>query len=288
MSLFSKICLICALLFLGACSSTTFVYNRLDFILPWYLDDYAELNRAQEKYLDELLSPFLAWHRSDELPRYVKVLEDIEASLDQPVTAEVVAAISAEFENAWFRLEGEALDWLLDLGARLSDDQIQGFLAELQEQQQEYEEKYLTRSDEEFHEESYDNLLDSMQDYLGRLNGAQRDLLRDTGNGLLRSDRTWLRERAAWLEKLAMLLEREPGWQQRVRAAIAARDENVSPEYLRIYEHNLRLIHSAVAELLNSRTEKQDRRLRRKLSELREDLESLIAQGKAASVAKSA
>ena len=288
MSLFNKICLICALLFLGACSSTTFVYNRLDFILPWYLDDYAELNRGQEKYLDELLSPFLAWHRSDELPRYVKVLEDIEASLDQPVTAEVVAAISAEFENAWFRLEGEALDWLLDLGARLSDDQIQGFLAELQEQQQEYEEKYLTRSDEEFHEESYDNLLDSMQDYLGRLNGAQRDLLRDTGNGLLRSDRTWLRERAAWLEKLAILLQREPGWQRRVREAIAARDENVSPEYLRIYEHNLRLIHSAVAELLNSRTEKQDRRLRRKLSELREDLESLIAQGKAASVAKSA
>lgn len=288
MSLFNKICLICALLFLGACSSTTFVYNRLDFILPWYLDDYAELNRAQEKYLDELLSPFLAWHRSDELPRYVKVLEDIEASLDQPVTAEVVAAISAEFENAWFRLEGEALDWLLDLGARLSDDQIQGFLAELQEQQQEYEEKYLTRSDEEFHEESYDNLLDSMQDYLGRLNGAQRDLLRDTGNGLLRSDRTWLRERAAWLEKLAILLQREPGWQRRVREAIAARDENVSPEYLRIYEHNLRLIHSAVAELLNSRTEKQDRRLRRKLSELREDLESLIAQGKAASAGKSA
>jgi len=287
-SLFSKICLICALLFLSACSSTTFVYNRLDFILPWYLDDYAELNREQEKYLDELLSPFLAWHRSDELPRYVKVLEDIEASLDQPVTAEVVAAISAEFENAWFRLEGEALDWLLDLGARLSDEQIQGFLAELQEHQEEYEEKYLTRSDEKFHEESYDNLLDSMQDYLGRLNGAQRDLLRDTGNGLLRSDRTWLTERAAWLEKLAILLEREPGWQQRVREAIAARDENVSPEYLRIYEHNLRLIHSAVAELLNSRTEKQDRRLRRELSDLREDLESLIAQGKTSSVAKSA
>jgi hypothetical protein len=288
MSLFRKICLVCSVLLLSACSSTTFVYNRLDFILPWYLDDYAELNREQEKYLDELLSPFLAWHRSVELPRYVKVLEDIEASLDQPLTAEVVAAISIEFENAWFRLEGEALDWLLDLGANLSDEQIQDFLAELQKQQQEYEKKYLTRSDKEFHEESYDNLLDTMQDYLGRLNRAQRDLLRDTGNGLLRSDRTWLSERAGWLEKLAILLEREPGWQQRVREAIAARDENVSPEYLRIYGHNMRLIHSAIAQVLNSRTEKQDRRLRRKLSELREDLETLIAQGKATTVAEAA
>jgi hypothetical protein len=288
MSLLRRTLLVCTVLLLSACSSTTFVYNRLDFILPWYLDDYAELDREQEKYLDGLLSPFLAWHRSVELPRYVKVLEDIEVSLDQPLTADVVAAISIEFENAWFRLEGEALDWLLDLGAKLSDEQIQGFLAELQEQQQEYEEKYLTRSDEEFHEESYDNLQDTMQDYLGRLNRAQRDLLRDTGNGLLRSDRTWLSERAAWLEKLTVLLEREPGWQQRVREAIAARNENVSPEYLRIYEHNLRLIHSAIAELLNSRTEKQDRRLRRKLSELREDLETLIAQGKATAAAKAA
>jgi hypothetical protein len=288
MSLLRRTLLVCTVLLLSACSSTTFVYNRLDFILPWYLDDYAELDREQEKYLDGLLSPFLAWHRSVELPRYVKVLEDIEVSLDQPLTADVVAAISIEFENAWFRLEGEALDWLLDLGAKLSDEQIQGFLAELQEQQQEYEEKYLTRSDEEFHDESYDNLQDTMQDYLGRLNRAQRDLLRDTGNGLLRSDRTWLSERAAWLEKLTVLLEREPGWQQRVREAIAARNENVSPEYLRIYEHNLRLIHSAIAELLNSRTEKQDRRLRRKLSELREDLETLIAQGKATAAAKAA
>jgi hypothetical protein len=288
MSLLRRTLLVCTVLLLSACSSTTFVYNRLDFILPWYLDDYAELDREQEQYLDGLLSPFLAWHRSVELPRYVKVLEDIEVSLDQPLTADVVAAISIEFENAWFRLEGEALDWLLDLGAKLSDEQIQGFLAELQEQQQEYEEKYLTRSDEEFHEESYDNLQDTMQDYLGRLNRAQRDLLRDTGNGLLRSDRTWLSERAAWLEKLTILLEREPGWQQRVREAIAARNENVSPEYLRIYEHNLRLIHSAIAELLNSRTEKQDRRLRRKLSELREDLETLIAQGKATAAAKAA
>ena len=31
---------------LGACSSTTFVYNRLDSILPWYLDDYVDLNNT--------------------------------------------------------------------------------------------------------------------------------------------------------------------------------------------------------------------------------------------------
>ena len=118
MSRLNRIGLVCILLLLGACSSTTFVYNRLDFLLPWYLDDYAELNRAQDQYLDELLAPFLAWHRAEELPRYIEIIDQIDASLDQPLTADEVALISAEFESAWFRLEGEALDWLLDLGAK--------------------------------------------------------------------------------------------------------------------------------------------------------------------------
>ena len=43
-----RILTLALLLLLGACSGTTFVYNRLDFLLPWYVDDYAELNGEQE------------------------------------------------------------------------------------------------------------------------------------------------------------------------------------------------------------------------------------------------
>ena len=68
------------LLALGACSSTTFFYNRLDFILPWYVQDYVELNGQQEQYLDELLRPFLARHRVEELPTYLEILGQIELS----------------------------------------------------------------------------------------------------------------------------------------------------------------------------------------------------------------
>ena len=273
---------LCSLLVLSACSSTTFVYNRLDFILPWYLDDYAELNGEQEEHLDTLLSPFLSWHRSQELPRYIDVLEHIETTLDRPLTPEDVASISAEFERAWFRLEGEALDWLLELGTSLTDEQMDSFMKELWEQQHEYEEKYLERSEEEFYEDSYDNLVDSTQDYLGKLSRGQRDLLLESSRRLMRSDRAWLQERTVWLGQMDTLLQRDPGWQQRMRAAIAARNDTVSPQYQRIFEHNLGVINSAVAELLNSRSDKQDRRVRGKLADLRQDLETLVAQGKKA------
>ena len=49
--------------------------------------------------------------------------------------------------------------------------------------------------------------------------------------------------------------------------------------YRQVYEHNLQVVFGAVADVLNERTEKQDRHLRAELAALREDLETLIAQG---------
>ncbi len=266
---------------LGACSSTTFVYNRLDNILPWYLDDYVELDNAQDRHLNEVLTPFLAWHRQEELGRYVALLEQVEADLDGPISAAEVAGVYVGIEDAWLRLQDKSLDWLLALGGTLSDQQVQEFLDVLQERQAEYEEEYLGRSEREYREESYEALVDNMQEYLGRLTDAQRKELRAASLELRRSDSIWLQERAVWLQRLDTLMQRQPGWQQQVREAIALRDETVSEQYAATYEHNLEVIFGAVAAVLDSRTEKQDRHLRAKLRDLRDDLQTLADQGKA-------
>ena len=266
------------LLFLQACSSTTFVYKRLDFILPWYLDDYVDLNRDQRASLDTLLQPFLHWHRVEELPRYVQILAEIEQSLDHRVTPEVIGQTFSELERAWLRLEEEVLGWTFALGAELSDEQIEEFLIVLREQQSEYEQEYLHRSDEEYLEDSYDNFLDGIQDYLGRLDKGQRASLRQASSELQRMDVLWLEERATWLVNMGALLEREPGWQQKLRDLRDAREDNHSPQYSEMYAHNLEVIKGAIATVLNSRSEKQDRRLRKKIRNLRQDFGTLIAQ----------
>ena len=274
-----SLALFAGLLCLGACSGTTFVYNRLDTIVPWYVDDYVELDGSQEQQLDEELQPFLNWHRQQELPRYVELLEEIDSSLSQPVTAKEVGAIYDGMEIAWLRLEEESLSWLLQLGETLSDEQVQELLAYLQERQEEYEEEYLSRTEGEYREETYDRLADSFEDYMGRLNPAQRERLQQASADMERSDVVWLPERAAWLQRLGVMMQREPGWQQRVREAVAARGETVSERYREVYQHNLEVIFSSVADVLNGRSEKQNRRLRGELAELREDLQILIAEG---------
>ena len=275
-----KYLLVLLLVLIGGCSSTTFIYNRLDFILPWYLDDYVDLNRAQDAFLDEQLEPFLAWHRSEELPLYVDILDNVDAALDTQLTSQDIEALSLQIEQAWFRLEARALDWLLSLGGELSDEQVQEFLGELWKKQEKYEKKYLDRSDEEYREDSFESMLDNTQDYLGRLDSTQKQVLEDASGELIRSDGIWLTERADWLRRLEVFMQREPGWEQRIRDAVANRSDTLSEEYVQLYEHNLQVIYAALAEVLNSRTEKQDRRLRNRLDDLRKDLETLIAQGR--------
>ncbi|MBE9537860.1 MAG: hypothetical protein IMF06_02200, partial [Proteobacteria bacterium] len=257
-------------LFLGACSSTTFVYNRLDFILPWYLDDYVDLNREQRASLDASLKPFLHWHRVEELPQYVQILTEIEEGLDQDMTPEMVVHTFSEFEQAWLRLEDEALGWLFELGAGLSEEQIAEFLDVLQEQQEEYEDEYLGRDEVQYRKDSYENFEDGLQDYLGRLDKNQRITLHRATDELMRMDGPWLAERAGWLLKLGALLQREPGWQQKLREQKAAREESYAPEYREAYAHNLKVSQRAIASVISSRSAKQDHRLRKKLSNLKE------------------
>ena len=268
------------LLALGACSSTTFFYNRLDFILPWYVQDYVELNGQQEQYLDELLRPFLARHRIEELPAYLEILGQIEALLDrpEPLVAADIEAIWLGAEEAGLRLEAQALDWLLDLGGELSDEQIEEFLDNLEEQQVEFEEEYLERTDEEFVEDTIENMENGLKDYLGRLDKDQQQLLADTAGSMMRSDTLWLTERAEWIAELRQLLERDLGWEQALRDTIKRRRDNLPEPYVAMVEHNSALLYDMTAQLLNSRSEKQDRKLRKRLQELSADLQTLIAQ----------
>ena len=275
----TKLVLVICLLWLSACSSTTFVYNRLDIVLPWYLDDYVELDSAQDEQLDDLLAPFLAWHRQEELPRYITLLDRLDSSLDQQLTAADIAAIYDEIQAGWLRLEGRALEWLLVMGASLSDRQVDSFLEHLQEQQRDFEKKYLSRSGRKYREDAYDRLLDSMQDYLGRLDRSQRDRLREAVDGLQRADSIWLQERAAWLAQLELILQRDPGWQQQILDAVADREENTSLVYRETFQQNMTMMFGAIADVLNSRSARQDKRLRGELNDLRDDLQTLVDQG---------
>jgi hypothetical protein len=76
-------------IWLGGCT-TGFVYNRLDWVVSWYVNGLVSLDDAQEAQLKSMVQQTLDWHRRSQLPRYVSLLEQLDRETDQPVTAQAL------------------------------------------------------------------------------------------------------------------------------------------------------------------------------------------------------
>ncbi len=267
-----------ALLFLTSCSST-FLYNQLDWLIPWYVDDYVDLTRPQKKSLKQQLQPLLRWHRKEELAIYLDLLAGIEQDLAAPLDGAIVQGWINGVSLAGERLEQHMLPLAFELGEQLSDAQMAGFLESLWDRQADLEEEFLERDDEAYIEESYENFEDNLREFLGRLSAQQKSLLREAAASLQRFDDAWLAERRAWLVLLQRVLsERRDDWQQQIVDAMADRQQMQSPQYRDIYLHNQQIILQAVADVLNSRTVKQSAHLHKELDGWRRGFQKLIAQ----------
>ena len=270
------------LLLLAGCGNT-FLYNRLDWLIGWYVDDYVELSRAQEKVFQQRLRPVLDWHRREELALYAALLQQIEADSAAPLDADTVRDWSRQLLLALERIEARLWPLIHEIGADLDQAQMAELLENIQARQRELEEEYLTRTDEEYVEDNFDRLSENLRDFLGPLSAAQEDQIARAAQAMRRLDQAWLKERRLWLKTLQRLSAREPGWQAALRAAWAQRKERRTPRYHAHRRHNMDIIHALVAAVLNARDERQDHHLQRELDGLRDDLQTLIGQARTAS-----
>ena len=239
------------------------------------MGNYVEITRDQKQYLDELLIPFFSWHRSEELPKYLEIINLTENILEGEVKPENIATISSNIEESWMRLEREVLVWVLPLASDLTDEQIKSFLQVMQKKATEYENKYLGRNDKDYRQDAYDRIRDNLQRFMGDLSQQQLSLVKVYSEDIHRIDGVWLQNRKALLDDLSSILERDSDWKERL-TKINQRDDAMSQIYRDTFAHNLDVIYHLLAEVFNTRSEKQDQRLRQQLSKYRTDIETLI------------
>ena len=266
--------LIAALLLtlLAAGCTMSFTYNHLDWLIPWYVDDYVDLSRQQRQLLQGQLGPVLQWHREEELERYLELLDRIEADLAGEVTTAQVLSWADEIIAAAERVEENMVSVALQFGATLSDEQLAEFMESVWEEHREYEEEFLGRTDEEYIEENKDNLEEFLERFTGRLNDEQDAVLLRAAESLQRFDGVWLEDHEQWLNTLGPLLQRKPGWEDAVREAYANRTLRRSQQYEELLEYNMNVVSQAIADVLNRLNDKQ----RKHLDDEIEDFRSLV------------
>ena len=261
-------------LFLGGCSSITFIYNQFDNLFPWYLQSYVDLDRDQKKYLDELLTPFFQWHRVEEMPKYAQIIGDLELAINDEIDIESIALITHNVEESWFRLEDQMIMWATPLARELSDEQINKFIQVLKTKTTQSEKKLLARNDQVYQSDSYKSLRKNLRRFMGSLTKDQLDLVKITSQEMRRVDAERIQSRKAFNEKLSLILQREQGWEERLKK-ITHNDELVAENYQSTYAFNTDLIQHLLVAILNSRNDKQDQKLRTQLARYKADINTL-------------
>ena len=152
---------------LTGCSATQFIYNRVDILVRWYLDDYVSLDREQQARFDGRLEALLDWHRREELPAYVVLLDDALTILDEGVPLDDTRAMADRIEDAAIRFQDPFLELLLSTGQDLTPEQKQEFVDTLMSKQEAFEEDRLARNDAEYREDLEERFDEQLSRYLG-------------------------------------------------------------------------------------------------------------------------
>lgn len=267
--------LLCLSLLVTACSRLGLAYRNLDWLVPWRLNDYLNLNSQQQAWLKPRLQTHLQWHCSAELPRYIDWLHTTESLLNQPQPdSSQLLEQFAQFDAALKRISVEITSTAIELLQGLNEQQVSDFYAALDEDNLEDRQDFLEPPLATQISERQTRMQERLRPWLGRLNSAQTEHIAAWANGLGEQNRLWLENRQRWQAQLRTLLaERGSAYfAPELTQLLQHRERFSSDAYRTSYARSRQALATLLSQLLSSADETQRERLRHRLRDLRRDL----------------
>lgn len=270
LSIFLTLCL-------SSCS-TGFVYNNLDWLVHWYIDDYVDLSAEQKTAFDKYMQQWLDWHRSQELDAYRQHLQQLKSRIEQtPLSQENWLS---EFERVrihWRRLLQEVSGDISTLALKLDDEQIDSIFEELEKRNHDREERYKSRTESRRTEK----LEQDIEQWIGPLSEQQKELVRRYSAKLKSNFEEWMEYRRRWQsEARQILLKREDteSWRG-VMADVMLDPRQFEHQHYREQSRHNRLVYaSLLAELHADLTERQKVHLQEEIDDLLRELSDLMGE----------
>lgn len=272
----TTVVLVLITLITSACS-WRLMYNYLDWILPWYLDDYVTLTDQQEDLFDRATLRFLGWHRYVELPRYSQFFNALKNAQDAPMSEEQVLTFFDEAENLWTALIEKSIPDLLLLANQLSDVQVEQINTALKVKNEELNEKYGGRTESEQRQFWQKKMSDGLNDWLGNIDATQQQLIEQWSQTRRNTTANWLAYRNDWREKFIDILNdrNQPDFDEKMRSFLLQPRNIYSKAYLQAVTENRLSFAKLIAEISSTLTDEQRIYLQKELAQILIDLTDL-------------
>ena len=164
-----------ALVLLSGCSTLKLVYNQADEAVYWWLDSYVDLTDKQKPLAKDALRQLHLWHRQNQLPEYVALLQKVRAWAPHDIQPEHVCAVTQDIQNSFISALQQLEPDATKLISQLSEPQLQRIRKKYDKLNQEWRGDYLDVSEEKRLRNRNKQLLNRLEDFYGSLDAPQRE-----------------------------------------------------------------------------------------------------------------
>lgn len=163
---------------LGACSAIKLGYNNVDELAFWWLDNHIDLTDEQDPRVREDLLRLHRWHRKQELP----LVADLLRSLEPVVAADIATAQACSYVPAIRERVGAVIDRAepaaVTIALGLAPAQLMFLERKFERNNRDFTKDWIRIEPAARKEKRFDQMLDRSEMVYGKLDDAQKALMR--------------------------------------------------------------------------------------------------------------
>ena len=164
---------------LSGCSAVRLGYSQAPELAYWWLDSYFDFTQAQTTRVRADLAALHAWHRSNELPIYLGLLDKLQRLTPGNVTPEQLCELYNEFLPRLNAAADQAEPTLTAVTLLLKPEQLAQLARQLDKRNETWREDWLDGTPGERRARHVKRLVDRAEGLYGRLDATQRATVRE-------------------------------------------------------------------------------------------------------------
>jgi len=274
---------LCISLVLAGCGPRI-LYPHLDWLIPWYMNDYFSLNSRQSSYVKESIRQQLRWHCSTQLKNYAGWLRELHRDLQNPNDP----IIYQRAENYWkeikqfgkelmHQISPDITDFLLTV----SDAQVEELITNLEKQNRKLDKKYVNVTAERAVKNRQKRMIKRMKRWIGPLSLEQKQAVAAWSSRLRPTADDWMAHRRKIqnvYRQLFQLRQDEVYFRRTVYELLVYPEHFRSPAYQKDIEYNIAQTIALVVDIDRQLTSGQRTKMLNKLSSLAADFDYLSCE----------
>lgn len=244
---------------ISACSFKT-VYNRLDYLIPSYVEGMVSLDDVLEEKVEQRTDVLVSWHRNTQLRQYADLLRTFQQDLESPLNEQLVLQHMATIEELWQSLEVKLNKEMAELLPLLNSEQRAELFDSIDDKNEDFYDEYVDLDDDERIEQYIETMIDSYQNWLGDLTAGQEQAVEKAAPGLSSSAALRLQQRRLWQRSIQQILDSGDAEEiktERLEEFFDRFISNGQPQLAAVTEANKQILARLTVEITNQLTADQ-------------------------------